>query len=96
MADANLSVDDLAAMFRMGHSKFYERVKSTTGKAPNCYIRDCRMEAARRLLEDESLTVAEVAYKVGFSDPFYFGTCFKRQYGVTPSKYQKGGRPAAE
>lgn len=96
MADANLSVDDLTAMFRMGRSKFYERVKSTTGKTPNCYIRDCRMEAARRLLEDESLTVAEVAYKVGFSDPFYFGTCFKRQYGVTPSKYRKGGRPAAE
>ncbi len=96
IADANLSVDDLAAMFKMGRSKFYEKVKATTGKTPNNYIRDYRMEAARQLLEDETLTVAEVAYKVGFSDPFYFGTCFKRQYGITPSKYQKGERPVAQ
>ncbi len=96
IADANLSVDDLAAMFKMGRSKFYEKVKATTGKTPNNYIRDYRMEAACQLLEDETLTVAEVAYKVGFSDPFYFGTCFKRQYGITPSKYQKGERPVAQ
>lgn len=92
IADASLSIDDLADIFKMGRSKFYEKVKATTGKTPNNYIRDYRMEAARTLLDDESLTVAEVAYKVGFNDPFYFGTCFKRQYGVAPSKWQKGER----
>ena len=47
-------------------------------------------EAVELLLSGENLTVAEVAYKVGISDPFYFSKCFKTQFGVAPSVYQRG------
>ena len=47
-------------------------------------------EAAELLLSEDNLTVAEVSYKVGISDPFYFSKCFKAQFGVAPSVYQRG------
>ena len=47
-------------------------------------------KAAELLLSSENLTVAEVAYKVGISDPFYFSKCFKTQFGVAPSVDQRG------
>ena len=46
--------------------------------------------AAELLHSGEMITVAEVAYQVGFSDSLYFSRCFKQYFGVTPSKYQKG------
>ena len=47
-------------------------------------------KAAELLLSEDNLTVAEVSYKVGISDPFYFSKCFKAQFGVAPSVYQRG------
>ena len=62
-----------------------------TGTTPKDYIRTKRMARAAELLRSgEMTTVAEVAYKVGFSDALYFSRCFKQHFGVTPSKYQKG------
>lgn len=95
MSNLDLSVDELASHFRMGRSKFFEKVKDITGKTPNNYIRDYRMDHACELLGTEDLTVAEVASQVGFSDPFYFSTVFKRKYGITPSRWQKGERPTS-
>lgn len=92
MSNMDLSVDELASHFRMGRSKFFEKVKDITGKTPNNYIRDYRLDRACELLSTEDLTVAKVAYQVGFSDPFYFSTVFKRKYGITPSRWQKGER----
>lgn len=62
-----------------------------TGCSPNEYLRMVRMKkAAELLLSPDNPTVAEVAYQVGISDPFYFSKCFKAQFGVAPSHYQKG------
>mgnify|MGYP001542153363 FL=1 len=48
-----------------------------------------RMKKAAELLLKTDVTVAEVAYQVGINDPFYFSKCFKAQFGVSPSTYQK-------
>ena len=57
---------------------------------PNDYIRQLRMTAAAELLKDERLTVAEIAYKVGFDDQYYFSKAFKQYFGMPPTKYRKG------
>ena len=77
---------------KMGRTVFYRKLRGVTGYTPNEYLRIIRMKkAAELLLSQENYTVAEVAYKVGINDPFYFSKCFKNQVGVAPSVYQKGG-----
>ena len=84
-------VDDLAQVTGYGRSQFFSKMMEVTGKTPKEYIRMKRMMKAAELLRSgEMVTVAEVAYKVGFTDSLYFSRCFKQYFGMTPSKYQKG------
>ncbi len=53
------------------------------------YIRKIRLTEAKRLLEEDNITVAEVSYKTGFSNPYYFSRCFKQKFGMPPSTYRK-------
>ena len=41
------------------------------------------------MLKDEKLTIAEVAYQLGFSTPQYFSNCFKDYFGIKPPEYQQ-------
>lgn len=92
MQNAQLSVDELAGMMGIGRSVFYRKVRGITGYSPNEYLRIIRMKKAAELLaQSDTLTIAEVAREVGVNDPFYFSKCFKAQFGVTPSAYQKSG-----
>ena len=85
------SIDEFALLMKLGRTVFYRKLRGVTGYSPNEYLRVVRMKkAAELLLSGENLTVAEVAYKVGISDPFYFSKCFKTQFGVAPSVYQRG------
>ena len=91
MGNPDFMVDDLVQSTGYGRSQFYSKMLEVTGKTPKDYIRQKRMTHAAELLRSgEMITVAEVAYKVGFSDSLYFSRCFKQYFGVTPSKYQKG------
>jgi AraC-like DNA-binding protein len=54
-------------------------------------IRNIRLKRAAQILEQGSLNISEVAYHVGFQDTGYFRKCFKNQFAVTPSSYQKNG-----
>lgn len=85
------SIDEFAQLMKLGRTVFYRKLRGVTGYSPNEYLRVVRMKkAAELLLSEENLTVAEVAYKVGINDPFYFSKCFKTQFGVAPSVYQRG------
>ena len=53
-------------------------------------MRIIRMKKAAELLLENRYTVAEVSYKIGIEDPFYFSKCFKKQFGVSPSVYLRG------
>lgn len=99
MQNPQLSIDDLAGMMGVGRSIFYRKVRGITGYSPNEYLRIIRMKKAADLLaQSDTVTIAEVAREVGVNDPFYFSKCFKSQFGVTPSAYQKsgGGMPEGE
>ena len=88
---SDFSVEEFAQLMKLGRTVFYKKIRGITGYSPNEYLRIMRMKkAAELLLSEEHLTVAEVAYKVGINDPFYFSKCFKTQFGVAPSVYQRG------
>lgn len=87
----DFSMDEFAQLVNLRRTVFYNKLRGVTGYSPNEYLRIVRMKkAAELLLSEENLTVAEVSYKVGINDPFYFSKCFKAQFGVAPSVYQRG------
>lgn len=91
IADPGFTVDKFAQLMRFGRTVFYKKIRGVTGYSPNEYLRIMRMKkAAELLVSPENYTVAEVAYKVGINDPFYFSKCFKSQFGISPSAYKKG------
>ena len=53
-------------------------------------IKTQRLNLAAELLKDATLTVAEVCYKVGISDPHYFTKLFKQRFGISPKRYRQG------
>ena len=93
ISDSNLSIDQFAEKMGYGRTTFYKKVKKLTGQTPNDYIKSMRMERAVVLLKDDTLTVAEVSYKIGIEDPFYFSKSFKSYFGISPSQFRKGEKP---
>lgn len=76
----------------IGRTRLFDRIKRITGMTPNDYILQLKINKAILLLrEHEELTIAEIAYKLGFSNPAYFSKCFKKQLGITPQQYRKNG-----
>lgn len=66
-----------------------QTVKKLTGKTAGKYIDDLVIVEAKNLLRDPSLTIAQVADLLYFSDQFFFSKFFKRYTGITPSDYRK-------
>ena len=91
LSRAEFTVDEFAQLMKLGRTVFYKKLRGVTGYSPNEYLRVMRLKkAAELLLSEEHLTVSEVSYRVGINDPFYFSKCFKTQFGVAPSVYQRG------
>jgi DNA-binding response OmpR family regulator len=65
----------------------YKKLTSLTGKSPIEFIRVIRLRRAALLLEKSQLSVAEIAYQVGFNNPKYFTRYFKEEYKILPSEY---------
>lgn len=93
LSDFNLSIDSFAEKMGYGRTTFFKKVKKLTGQTPNDYIKSMRMERAAELLKDDTLTVAEISYKIGIEDPYYFSKSFKNYFGISPSQYRKGEKP---
>lgn len=87
ISEADFSVEDLSHELGMSRVHLYKKLVSLTGKSPIEFIRTIRLQRAAQLLEQSQLTVAEVAYKVGFNNPKYFARYFKEQYTILPSLY---------
>jgi AraC-like DNA-binding protein len=71
--------------------QLYRKLKSLTNLSGNEFIKNIRLKKAVQLLETQNYNIAEIAYKVGFSDPSYFSKIFKKQYGKSPSEYFEKG-----
>jgi signal transduction histidine kinase/ligand-binding sensor domain-containing protein/DNA-binding response OmpR family regulator len=87
ISDPDFSVEDLSHHLGISRAHFYKKLMSLTGKSPLEFIRLIRLQQAAQLLKKSQLTVAEVAYKVGFNNPKYFARYFKEEYKVLPSLF---------
>jgi TolB-like protein/AraC-like DNA-binding protein/tetratricopeptide (TPR) repeat protein len=90
LRDENFGIKELAHELDMSHYSLRRRLYAITNKTFKQYIREARLQKAFKMLQNEELTVSEVAYKVGFSSPAYFNTCFHEFFGYPPGKVSKG------
>lgn len=82
------SIEEFAKSVNLGRTMFYKKIKGITSYSPNEYVRIIRLKKAAELLKTTELNISEIAYKVGFNDPFYFSRCFKEQFDVTPTQFR--------
>jgi signal transduction histidine kinase/DNA-binding response OmpR family regulator/streptogramin lyase len=87
IGDSEFRVESLGKELEMDPMAVYRKLKALTGQTAVEFIRTIRLKRAAQLLKQQKLTVAEVTYNVGFNDLQYFRTCFKKQFGVSPSEY---------
>lgn len=86
--DESYDRDALAADMGASASTLYNKLRSITGMHVSAFIRDIRMKEAKRLaMANPNLRVSDLAYSVGFHDPRYFATCFKKQFGTQPKEF---------
>ena len=86
--DSDFDRDAFAADMGASASTLYNKLRSITGLNVSSFIRDIRMKEAKRLAQTHpDLRVSDLAYKVGFKDPKYFSTCFKKEFGLQPSEF---------
>ncbi len=90
----DLSIEELAAHAHMSPRHFARSFRAETGVTPARYVESVRLEAARRTLEDTSLSVAAVAHTCGFGTPETLRRVFLRSLGVGPTEYRRRFHPA--
>lgn len=81
-----ISVSSLAEMCNISDQYFRTLFRSYTGQTPLSYINTLRLEYARDLLQNEILSISEIAHQSGFDSPEYFSRLFKQHYNLSPSK----------
>lgn len=84
-----ISLETMAQTIGYSTSYVSKCLNRITGKNFNRLLLEQRFVIATELLTQDSVTVAQVAYAVGFSDPNYFYKCFKMFFGISPKKYAK-------
>lgn len=89
ISDELFGVSELANEIGMSRSNLLRRIKSSTKVSASQFIRQVRLEKAMELLDDKSLTVSEISFKVGFSSTSYFIKCFREHYGYPPGEAGK-------
>ena len=84
--DADFSLSDFVGEMCVARSTLSEKIKTLTGFTPSGFINDIRLRTAYTMLEkDPNIRISELAYSVGFNDPKYFSTLFRKKFGVAPT-----------
>ncbi|WP_441964390.1 helix-turn-helix domain-containing protein [Mycolicibacterium houstonense] len=86
-----LSLSDVAAEVGMTPGHLTTVVRRRTGRTVGEWISERRMSRARELLGEPDLTVAEIANRVGMTDPGYFSRRFRRVHGMSPRAWRRAG-----
>lgn len=89
LEQAELSVKEMAEEMCMSSSNLFRKLKAITGKSPNEYLRIKRLKKAAELLQQNEYGVTEISLLVGFSSSTYFSSCFKKQFGITPTDFRE-------
>jgi YesN/AraC family two-component response regulator len=89
----DLSVESISQELGLSRVHLNRRLKLIINESPSTYIRNYRLKQSAWLLSSKKMSIAEVAYAVGFSSHAYFSNIFKEQYGMSPTEYMEVNAP---
>jgi AraC-like DNA-binding protein len=89
LSDPEFDVEHLGREVGLSRSQLHRKLRALTNQPPTLLIRSIRLQRAAELLRQEAGSVAEVAYRVGFSSQAYFAKCFREQFGCAPREYAR-------
>ena len=89
IADPELDQQLMCKELGMSRALLYNKMRAITGAGAKEYITKIRIEKAKSLMENPSLSFAEIAEMTGFTSQSYFSTAFKNYTGVTPSQFRQ-------
>jgi len=85
----DLNVDEIAKHLFINYAHLCFVFKRDTGTTINEYLTKFRINKAKELFDSGNTLILDVANRVGYADANYFGKCFKKYFGIAPSKYIK-------
>lgn len=86
--DAAFDQQQFSEEMNVSKSTLYNKLKTLTGLNTSAFINNIRMKAACRIMDqNRTIRISDLAYAVGFNDPKYFSSCFKKEFNMRPSEY---------
>jgi AraC-like DNA-binding protein len=86
LAQENFNVASICKDIGISRPQLYRKITALTGRAPNDFLRDLRLEKSLTLLKQRTRNISQVALEVGYSNPSYFSKCFAEKFGCLPSE----------
>ena len=88
LEDEDYDREALATDMGSSSSTLYNKLRAINGMNVPAFIRDIRMQEAKRIATaTPDIRISDLAYRVGFRDPRYFSTCFKKHFGMQPTEF---------
>jgi DNA-binding response OmpR family regulator/nitrogen-specific signal transduction histidine kinase len=87
ISNQELSIESFGKEMCLSRTQLYRKIKALTGLTPTNFVSTLRLKYASELLTETSLSVSEISFQAGFSNPSYFTTSFKKHFNLTPSEY---------
>ena len=86
---SELTLDALAEVADLPVSTFVHRFRSATRMSPHKYLIHRRVERSQQLLRSSDVSIAEIAYQLGFSSQSHFSTVFRTWVGESPARFRR-------
>jgi len=87
--EEDLNLERIAREFKLSPYYLSHTFKRVEGEKLWKYLREVRLARAKELLETTDMSITDIALEVGYSDTAYFCTLFKKEVGVSPTRYRK-------
>ncbi len=89
LSDSSFGIEQLSKEIGISSVYLNKKISALTGKTSSEFVRSIRIKKGAALLTKTQLSISEIAYEVGYTEPKYFSKYFKEEYSILPSEYRK-------
>jgi signal transduction histidine kinase/ligand-binding sensor domain-containing protein/AraC-like DNA-binding protein len=89
LSEFGFNIDNLSDKLGMSRMSLHRKIQGLFGQSPGNFLRTIRLKRGAELLKNKTGNISEIAYEVGFENPNTFSRNFRRQFGISPSEFNK-------